>query len=110
MFSKALSQKQEALDDAIWRREQQKLLEMWPEVKEDAYANKVREDASKYYGYSGVEIDSVRDSRQYAVLKDALAYRAMKDAKETAVKVVKAKPKLVKGQGTRWKPSHTQIC
>ena len=92
-----VTERQEAVAKARFAREQQKLMQLWPELKEEATANNVRDQASKFYGLDQQTIDSVQDARFYAVLKDALAYRAQSEAKKTAVKAVKAKPKLVKG-------------
>ena len=92
-----VNQRESAVAQARFQREQQKLMEMWPEIKEEAAANAVRDDASRYYGLDNQTLDSVHDSRFYAVLKDALAYRKQQSTEKKAVRKVKAKPKLVKG-------------
>jgi len=99
-------QRTEAVGRAKFAREQQKLFEVWPELKEEAGAHKVRDEASRHYGIDEATLNSVHDSRFYSVLKDALAYREQSAAKETAVKVVKAKPKLVKGKARQGNPAN----
>ena len=96
--------RQEAVAKARFEREQQKLMEMWPELKEEANANAVRDDASRCYGLDNQTLDSVHDSRFYAVLKDALAYRKQQSATQKTVRKVKAKPKLVKGGARNTEP------
>ena len=93
-----VNERSEAVARARFAREQQKLMSMWPELQQEANAHKVREDASRFYGIDNETLNSVHDSRFYAVLKDALAYRQQQGASQKAVKAVKAKPKLVKGK------------
>lgn len=80
------------------QREAEKTLQMWPELKDPTVLQKMTDDVAKSYGFSAQEVMAVADSRVLAVIKDALAYRSGLAAKETAIKVVKAKPKLVRGQ------------
>ena len=91
------SEQSEALRDAAFSRERAKLLEIWPEMKDGATANGVRSDLEKHYGIDRATLAEVIDSRFYAVAKDALAYRAAKAKEAEAVKVVRAKPKLIPG-------------
>lgn len=93
------AQQRSAVEHAHFTREQRKLAEIWPEVTTEAGATKARTEAKAHYDLDPEVIDSVSDSRFYAVLKDALAYRAMTAAKETSIQVVKAKPKIVKAKG-----------
>lgn len=85
------------LEQARLQREWTKSLEVWPELKDTAVRGKVVDDVAKTYNFSPDEIKAIADHRVMSVLKDALAYRAGKAAQETAVKVVTAKPKLIKG-------------
>ena len=98
-------EREEAVTQARFAREQQKLMTLWPELKEEATANQVRDQASRFYGLDQQTINSVQDSRFYHVLKDALAYRAQAEKSQTAVKAVKAKPKLVKGKARNQNPA-----
>ncbi|MEY4378810.1 MAG: hypothetical protein RLZ85_691 [Verrucomicrobiota bacterium] len=94
----ALEREQTALREARLAREKARLREFWPEVVTDAKkANEVREATARYYGIPPQELGQVVDARLYLILKDALAYRADKQAQQAAVKVVRSKPKLVRG-------------
>lgn len=89
------------LHNAKVEREMRSLLRDWPEFAKPEVQKQFVADAAKEYGLTAEEIASVTSARDYSILRDALAYRASKRAKETtteqAVKVVKAKPKLVRG-------------
>ncbi len=99
--ARALAENQQAEQQAViaearYRREFAKALELWPELKDKAVARKVVDDMAKTYGFTPEEVQAIGDARVLSVLKDALAFRTGKAAQETAVKVVKAKPKLVR--------------
>lgn len=92
-------QQMEALTSAQKQREQAKLHSFWPELRDQKEAAKVRDDLVRHYGKYGMSnelINSVSNSTFYALAKDALAYQRSLKARETAVRVVRAKPKLVK--------------
>lgn len=89
---------QKRLDAARFQREQSKLNEFWPELMADkAVQTEVLTKAEKAYGFKAEDFNGIVDHRHYKVLKDALAYRAAQEKTEAVVKVVRAKPKLVKG-------------
>lgn len=92
-----LKQEQEALTAARTAREQSKLVQFWPQIRDPAVQRQVRDDAAKYWGLDGDTIDSVMDARFYALLMDGLAHRNGEKQRQQTVKVVRAKPKLVKG-------------
>lgn len=99
--ARAYAEKQQAeqmavVAEAQYRREFAKAVELWPELKDKAAARKVVDDVANAYGFTPQEVQSIGDARVLSVLKDALAFRQGKAAQETAVKVVKAKPKLVR--------------
>lgn len=77
-------------------REQAKILEVWPELKDKAVAQKVAADLEKHFGVDAETLKSVTDHRFYAMAKKALANVAAETAKKEAVKVVMGKPKLVR--------------
>lgn len=89
-------EQQKVLAEARYQREWAKATELWPELKDKTAITRVVDDVTKSYGFSLQEVQAIDDARVLAVLKDALAYRNGKAAQETAVKVVKAKPKLVR--------------
>jgi hypothetical protein len=92
------AQLQQKLDNARFQREQTKLNEFWPELMADkAVQTEVMTKAEKAYGFKAEDFNGIVDHRHYKVLKDALAYRAAQEKTEAVVKVVRAKPKLVKG-------------
>lgn len=96
--AKEQEQLQQKLDAARFQREQAKLNEFWPELMADkAVQTEVMTKAEKAYGFKAEDFNGIVDHRHYKVLKDALAYRAAQEKTEAVVKVVRAKPKLVKG-------------
>lgn len=91
------SREQEALTQARFARERGKLNDIWPEVLSNPQrAASVRDAAARHYGIDNQTFATTIDARFYAVLKDALAYRDGIKAQQTAVKVVRSKPKLVR--------------
>lgn len=92
-----ISQEQEALTAAKRVREQDKLVQFWPELRDPVVQRQVRDDAARYFGIDGGTLDSVMDARFYAILKTALAHVNGNKQRQQTVKVVRAKPKLVKG-------------
>lgn len=93
-----LQQEQNALLEAKKVREQSKLLDMWPEIRDPATQRQVVDEAARYYGITQQDFATTHDARLYAILKDALAYRAGQSQRQAAVKVVRSVPKLVKAQ------------
>ena len=88
--------KQQVVLEARMAREQAEAVKMWPELQDRAVRSKVVQDFAGAYKFSPEEVKAIGDHRVLAVIKDALAYRQGLKAKEAAVKVVTAKPKLVK--------------
>lgn len=88
----------QAVHNAMWERETAKLKEFWPELLADTTVKgKVLEDTAKAYGFTSDEIASLADSRMFRVLRDALSFREQQASTEKTVKVLRGKPKLVKG-------------
>lgn len=90
-------QQQEALHGSKLMREQAELLKFWPEAGDEKVAQKVYSDLKSHYGLDENTVKSVVDHRFYKLAKDALAFREAQAKQQEAVKVVKAKPKLVSG-------------
>lgn len=89
-----------ALQSAQMQRERDKLYkDVWPELKDQKEAARTHGDLIKHYGKYGVNDGYISkfDAAAFAIVKDALAYRSGLQAREAAVKVVRAKPRLVKG-------------
>ena len=88
----------DVLTKAATARELEKLKAAWPEFDKDV---KVRETVAKEmaesYGFTLEEINAITDHRHLLVVRDAMELRALKAKQADAVKVVRAKPKLVKG-------------
>ena len=105
-----LSERQELEEQALTNsrktREIARLKETWPEVFTPEVGKQVRSDLDKYYGLDDKTIDSVLDSRFFAMAKDALRARAADAKQAEAVKAVKAKPRLVVSQA-RTKPANS---
>ncbi len=77
-------------------RERSALVEKWPEFKDPKVVQQYLADAEREYGLKPDDFANVTAHRDYLILRDALAYRKSKATQETAVKAVKAKPKLVR--------------
>ena len=92
---------QEAMKETT-QREQAKLREVWPELfAEDANVQTAARTAlisglQTHYGVDQETIAQVLDHRFYALAKDALAYRAMKQDAPKVTAKLKVKPKVVK--------------
>lgn len=103
---------QKKIAEAKIAREMNSLLQAWPEFKDTKVQEKFVADAAREYNLTVDELKSVTSARDYQILRDALAYRASKAARETAtaeaVKIVKAKPKLVRGSARQ--PSGKQAA
>lgn len=95
--SKEQREQQAVLLRAHLAKEAAALYKAWPEAKNPEVAKKVREDVKRHYGFSEQEIEATTDHRMFLVLRDALELRASKAKQAEAVKVVRQKPKLVKG-------------
>lgn len=83
--------------DAYLSGEREQLYKAWPEVKTPETARKISADLKQNYGFSDQEIVNTTDHRMWLVVRDALEFRASKAKQAEAVKVVRGKPKLVKG-------------
>jgi hypothetical protein len=95
--AKEQREQQGVLLKAHLAKEQAALYKAWPEAKNPEVAKKVREDVARHYGFTDQEIGATTDHRMFLVLRDALELRASKAKQAEAVKVVRQKPKLVKG-------------
>lgn len=94
----ASRKEQEALLVNRAQREWAEVQKVWPEYTQskDA-AEKYRSELKANYGFDDATLNSVMDHRFFALAKDALASRQAKAKEAEAVKIVKAKPKLVSG-------------
>lgn len=88
----------DVLTKAATARELEKLKSAWPEFDKDVNVRTaVAKEMAERYGFTLDEINDIRDHRQLLVVRDAMELRALKAKQADAVKVVRAKPKLVKG-------------
>lgn len=93
-------QQQEWEDVQRRKQEDEVLMRLWPETRDDAYSDKVWADLRQHYGFSEDEIVAALSNHKAAlVARDALAYRAMKsEAPKVKEQVQKAAPKLVRSK------------
>lgn len=96
-LTKQQQQEQQALVRAHIAREHQALERAWPEFAKDETKAQLRSTLKDVYGFSDEEIAGIPDHRQMLVIRDAIKFRELQAAQEKAVKVVRSKPKLVKG-------------
>lgn len=81
--------------------ESERLTSFVPELKDPAKRQAFARDAAAYaaaYDVTPEEIASIGDARQIAILRDAMAYRRLKDAAKTVPKALEGKPKVLSGQ------------
>lgn len=104
------AREQEALNRARHQREKGKLMALWPELWQPDMANRVRQSLADHYQIDPLTLSTVIDARFYAMAKDALAYRNQITAQRTAARVVRSKPKLVKGQARSGNPKQQQYA
>ncbi len=98
---------QEALQAARATQENAKLREYWPEIKDQKIAEEFKADVVKYFGKYGAtaeEVGSIDSALPLIVLKHAVEHLKGQQATAKAVKVVKAKPKLVRGAARNKNP------
>lgn len=92
-------EEQRVLDDAYRAQEQEALKEFWPElVENDATKAEFFKNMEKEFGLKPEDIAPVHDHRLFRLAKDALAYRSSQEKAKAAVKIVRSKPKLVRGK------------
>lgn len=91
------AQEQEALTAARKAREQSKLVQFWPELKDPTVQRQVKDDAARFFGIDDQIFSTVQDARFYAVLRSALENVHSQRRRQDTVRMVTAKPKLVKG-------------
>ena len=92
-----MQQQQSVIFSATMAREKAELLKFWPEAGEEKGASKIYADLKTHYGLDQDIINSATDHRFYKLAKDALAFREAQAKQQEAVKVVKAKPKIISG-------------
>jgi hypothetical protein len=103
-----LQQEAEALTAARKAREQSKLVQFWPELRDPTVQRQVRDDAARYFGITDDDFKNVLDARFYAMLKVALDNINGQKQRQQTVKVVRAKPKMVRGSARDSNPKTAQ--
>ena len=93
----ARKNERDILTKAAIAREQESLLKQWPEYSKLETRKQFRDDLVKAFGFSDGEVEGTADHRILLMARDALELRALKAKQAEAVKVVRQKPKLVKG-------------
>jgi hypothetical protein len=81
------------------QEQQNKVAQLIPEFNDPAKASKIKSDMRNYLtklGYKDQEINSVYDSRQVVLIKDAMAYDKLKKSNVKVTKKVAQAPKVVK--------------
>lgn len=89
-------QHNETLANQRHQRERSKVLELMPELRDKATADKFKADLIKHFGFDEAVIASVQDHRFYVLAKHALSNVNREAAAKEAVKVVRSKPKLIR--------------
>lgn len=98
---KKVAEQQQRDNDVLVRahvaKERAAIESAWPEFKQPETRKALIDGLTKAYGFTQDEINNIGDHRQLLVIRDALELRASKAKQADAVKVVRSKPKLVKG-------------
>lgn len=94
--AQALEAEQGALREAARLREMGRLKEFWPEIADPSVQREVRDYAARTFGITDRDFATIHDSRFYAILKKAKAFDDAQSQRQTAVKIVRSAPKLVK--------------
>ena len=84
--------------------EQSKVMSLVPEFNDPGKASKLKSDMKSYLnrqGYNNQEIDTIYDSRQVLLIRDALAYDRIRTANPKVKKKVLNAPKVVKSGTTK---------
>jgi hypothetical protein len=88
------------LERTRWAREEAKIFEAHPHLKAESERLKLAADLEAEYGIDVETLQSIRDSRAFNLMIDALAHRKSQKAtdadKAKVAKAVRAKPKLVR--------------
>jgi hypothetical protein len=93
------------------QQEQQKLVELIPEFKDDAKAEVIRRDIRSYaksIGFSDQELSQVYDSRAVSALYKSMMYDKLVAGKPGAHKKVQSAPKTLKPGTSNPKSSETE--
>ena len=86
--------------------EQSKVMSLVPEFNDPGKASKLKSDMKSYLtnvGYNDQEINTIYDSRQVLLIRDALAYDKIRRANPKIKKKIANAPKVVKGGSTKTK-------
>ena len=81
------------------QEQQNKIATLIPDFADPAKATKIKSDMRRYLsgvGYSDQEINSIYDSRQVLLIKDAMTYDKLRKANPKVTKKVAKAPKVVK--------------
>ena len=86
--------------------EQSKVMSLVPEFNDPGKASKLKSDMKSYLtnvGYNDQEINTIYDSRQVLLIRDALAYDKIRRANPKIKKKIANAPKVVKGGSPKTK-------
>ena len=86
--------------------EQSKVMSLVPEFNDPGKASKLKSDMKSYLtnvGYNDQEINTIYDSRQVLLIRDALAYDKIRRANPKIKKKVANAPKVMKGGSAKTK-------
>ena len=88
------------------QEQQHKVASLVPEFNDPNKASKLKSDMRQYLsklGYGDQEINSVYDARQVLLIRDAMAYNALKKSNVKVMKKVAAAPKVLKSGSPKTK-------
>jgi hypothetical protein len=110
VYQEQAQQQAQVLQSHI-QQEQQKLVEMIPEFKDEAKAEVIRRDIRSYaksIGFSDQELSQVYDSRAVSALYKSMMYDKLVAGKSSAHKKVQSAPKTLKPGTSNPKSSETE--
>jgi len=92
------------------QEQQVKIGTLVPEFNDPGKASKLKSDMRQYLsklGYGDKEINSIYDARQVLLIRDAMAYNALKKSNIKVTKKVSTAPKVVRGGTAKTKADQT---
>jgi len=84
------------LAEAQMQREMAKVEKIWPEWTKADQREQIAKEVERVFGVPASDVAAVFNAGAVQIIKDALEFRKGRAAQETAVRAVKAKPKLVR--------------
>ncbi len=94
---RAMAEENSVLTRAAQAKAEQEIYSFWPEMQKAESRNAAFKEIEDLYGIPREQLIGVPDATVWRVVKDAVAFKRSQAKQAEAVKVARAKPKLVRG-------------